>query len=101
MSLQNFRTYQLAVEFYRLADRLRCAAHLKSQLLRAASSVPLNLAEGSEKPHTADKKRYYVTAFASLRECQAILDLVPDAPKLAIDTASSLGACLYRLIHPK
>ena len=43
--LQTFRSYQLAVQFYRMAQRLRAPHHLKDQLRRAASSIALNLSE--------------------------------------------------------
>ena len=45
--LKNFRTFHQAVNFYRQVAGLRMPTHLKDQLLRAASSVPLNLAEGA------------------------------------------------------
>jgi len=44
--LKNFRTYQLAVQLYRQSAVLKLPAHLRDQLLRAASSAALNTAEG-------------------------------------------------------
>jgi len=44
---KDFRTYQIAVEFYRLCTAIKLPRHLKDQLQRSASSVALNLAEGS------------------------------------------------------
>lgn len=43
--LKTFRSYQLAVQFYRASRALHVGAPLKDQLRRAASSVALNLAE--------------------------------------------------------
>jgi four helix bundle protein len=97
----NFRAFQLAVTFYRQCDQLKCAAHLKSQLLRAASSAVLNLSEGSARAGDADRKRFYNMAFASVRELQAVLVLVPHAPTQIVSASDSLGACVYRLCHPK
>ena len=42
----NFRSLDLAMTFYHLCERVRAPAHLKDQLVRAASSVALNLTEG-------------------------------------------------------
>ncbi len=41
--MRNFRTYDLAVQFYRATKSMELPGHLRSQLLRAASSVVLNL----------------------------------------------------------
>lgn len=39
----------------------------------------LNLAEGSERASNREKRRFYLTAMASLRETQAILELLPES----------------------
>ena len=84
--LQTFRSYQLAVEFYRMALGLRVPHHLKDQLRRAASSAALNLAEGSAKESRADRRRFYFIALGSVRECEAIIELAqPESDYLAID----------------
>jgi four helix bundle protein len=101
MSLQNFKTYQLAVQFHHECERLRCPNYLRDQLLRASSSIALNLAEGSAKPTLKDRRKFYAIAFGSLRECQAVLDLAaPTAAGQTSRLADALGACLYRLTHP-
>jgi hypothetical protein len=48
--LKNFRTYQLSINFYQLCRQTSLPAFLKNQLLRASSSISLNLAEGSSRP---------------------------------------------------
>ena len=93
----NFRSYQIAVQLYREVTRLRTPSHLQSQLLRAASSVVLNLAEGSGKDSWPDRKRFYAIAMGSLREVQAILDLAPPAASPVVHLADHLGACIYKL----
>ena len=96
--MQNFRTFNLAVEFYQLTDSLNIKGNLKDQLNRAASSVALNLAEGSGRRTKPDQRKFFQIAFGSLRECQAILDLTPASTLQAVESADSLAAHLYRLI---
>jgi len=43
--MHHLRSYQLAVQFYRIAKGIELPGHLKDQLRRAASSVALNLSE--------------------------------------------------------
>ncbi len=95
--LQNFRTYQLALALYREARSVRVPAHLREQLLRAASSVALNLAEGAGRRTAADRRRFYDVAFASLRECQACLDLAEGNTRAARGAADATAASLWRL----
>lgn len=97
--MKNFRTYQLAVKFYRLAITLRMSSHLKDQLRRASSSIVLNLAEGSGRFGKKDQKRFYHIAFASLRESQAILDLQDCCKKEVLELADNLAAHIYKLIR--
>ena len=95
--LKQFRTYQVSLRFYQACVLLKLPRHLKDQLLRAASSITLNLAEGSAKPTKKDQMKFYFIAFGSLRECQAILSLSNQSSSSLLDQADHLGACLYRL----
>ena len=94
-ALQSFRTYGLAIEFHRDCKALPLRASLKDQLIRAAESTVLNLAEGSAKPTPKDRARIYAIALASFRECQAALQL-GDQGELLL-RYDHLGACLYKL----
>ena len=73
--MNRFRTYELAVQFYRRVSMLRLPCHLRGQLQRASSSVALNLAEGSAKPSPKDRARFYRISLGSFRECEAVLHL--------------------------
>ena len=44
--MDNFRTYDLAVQLYQVCKKLRISPVLRNQLERASSSIVLNLAEG-------------------------------------------------------
>ena len=95
--LPTFRTYQLALEFYRECEKLSLPYYLKDQILRASSSVVLNLAEGSAKPTKKDKLKFYYIALASHREVQAVLEM--QSYKELDQKADHLGASLYKLTH--
>ena len=50
--------------------------YIKDQWKRASLSSLLNLAEGTGRMTTQDKKHYYTMARGSIFECAAILDLM-------------------------
>lgn len=98
--LKNFKAYQASVYFYRRCEEARMPSFLRNQLLRAASSVCLNLSEGSTRPVGPDRKRFYLIALGSARECQTVLDLNPQTQQLR-ELADGLGAVVYRLCYPR
>ncbi len=96
--MKTFRTLELAIEFYGLVEKCEIKGHLRNQILRASSSVSLNLAEGNAKSSTKEKKRFYQISYASLQECKIIFKLAKFEDKVLIDTADKLGAWLYNLL---
>ena len=99
MMKNTFRTYDLAVEFYRLSTGLELRGDARDQLSRAARSIVLNLAEGRGKRTRTDQLRFFRIAFGSLRECQAILELEFLGDTRAGRKLHELGGALYRLIQ--
>jgi four helix bundle protein len=98
MSLKNFRAYQTAVLFFKACQKMSCTAHLKDQLVRASSSIALNLAEGSVKPTLKDQSKFYHQALGSLRESQAALELAGVAEDDSIhEIANKLGVQIFKL----
>ncbi len=95
--MKNFRTYEIAKQFHKDCQKLRLKAPYKDQFDRAILSVVLNLAEGSAKPSSKDRRRFYAIAMGSLRETQAILDLCGYTEQLKLSDA--VAACLYRLMQ--
>src|SRR5688572_29958495 len=81
--MKNFRTLDLAKEFYHKAQGVRLKGALKNQFERAVLSIPLNLSEGTVKPSAKERKRFYYTALGSLREIQVILELTDHKQLLA------------------
>lgn len=97
--MKTFRTLELAIEFHKLVNKLELNGHLKDQLFRAATSIPLNLSEGNARPTSKDKKRFYQIAYASVKECQTIFRLMPDPNPEIEKAADQLGAHLYKLMN--
>ena len=97
--MKKFRTLDLAIEFYSLIEQVRAPRHLLDQLLRAAASIPLNLAEGNAKFSYRDKKRIYQIALGSLRETQTILKLAKIEDQKILSTADHLGASIFKLLR--
>ena len=75
------------------------------QFRRAAFSITLNIAEGSGRYTSADKRNFYVIARGSVFECVAIIDYLKDTSvlnaedfqKLYFDL-EELSKMLYSLI---
>ena len=96
--------YQLALDFHRSVmplARFRGLANLRDQLLRAADSVVLNLAEGAGRISRGDKARFYAIAQGSLIECAAILDCLRNRNAIspaAYNECRARAVRLYRLL---
>jgi len=77
---ERLEVYQVALDFFDLADRVveqlpRGRGHLADQLTRSSLSIVNNIAEGAGKFSKADKRRYYLTATGSATESAAMLDI--------------------------
>ena len=97
----NFRTYDLALKFYRLCLRQPLVHPEKGQLRRASLSVANNLGEGWGRRTPADRRRFFDIAFGSLRESQTIIRATQLTDKELIATTDHLGASLYRLCQSR
>lgn len=96
---KTFKTLELAVEFYQVTEALKLKGHLRDQLLRASSSIPLNLTEGNAKWSVKEKKRFYQIAYGSLKECQMLFRLLNVKDENLIQRADHLGASLFKLMR--
>jgi four helix bundle protein len=95
--MKNFRTYQLAKQFYGQAKDLKFEPPARDQFKRALLSICLNLSEGSGKSTAPDRARFYSIALGSLREVQALLELFNYKEEQLV--ADQLGAMIFRLIQ--
>ena len=96
LSFQKMDVYQRSIELLALAAQLsseapRGNANLLDQLRRAASSIPLNIAEAAGRTGQADACRAYAIARGSAMECAAALDALRVLK--AIDVAVHQRGC--------
>lgn len=95
----------LAVRMIGLADRLieQKRYAIADQLVRAACSVPSNIAEGQGRSTTRDRRHFLIQARGSLNELETQLEILTRA-RLAKDTTgvrdtiATVGAGLTRMI---
>ncbi len=95
--MENFRTYQLAIIFFKECENIKLKGPAKNQFERATLSIVLNLAEGSAKPSQKQRKQFYSISLGSFKEVRAIMQLYPKQTKTITKTANILGAHLYKL----
>ena len=95
--------YQRALDFMVVAEEViqglpRGRGHLSDQLTRAATSIVLNIAEGTGKASIADKRRYYLSARGSAAESAAILDVCTRLSLLAPPDCRAGKEILERIV---
>lgn len=95
--------YRLAIEYvassYRIARSLHGVdRHVRDQWLRAAQSIPLNIAEGNGKQSLKDKNRFFEIARGSALECAAIHDVLQSIDVVELETNLVGKADLKRIV---
>ena len=106
---ENLEVWQLSIEYvdlmYQLGDSLlrQEEYNLKSQLIRAATSVSLNTAEGSTGQSDPEQARFLSMAIRSLLETVACLHLIRRRNYLSdasmLDVAYSKAEILAAKLH--
>lgn len=106
---ENLEVWQLSIEYvdlmYQLGDSLprQEEYNLKSQLIRAATSVSLNIAEGSTGQSDPEQARFLSLAIRSLLETVACLHLIRRRNYLSdasmLDVAYSKAEILAAKLH--
>ena len=72
--------------------------HARDQWLRAAQSIPLNIAEGNGKSGVADRRHYFEIARGSALECAAIQDVLQVGCALPPEDNVQLKELLNRIV---
>jgi len=98
------KAMSLATEAYRLTKALPKSEEyrLTSQLLRAAASVPANIAEGHARGTRKDYARFVSIARGSLAETETILLLLVEVELLAkerVEAALALCSEIGRMLN--
>ena len=95
--------YHLAIEYS--ADSFSFAKdltgvhrHARDQWLRAAQSIPLNIAEGNGKRSPKDRARYFEIARGSAFECAAIQDVLIASGGLSAVSNGEMKQKLKRIV---
>jgi four helix bundle protein len=95
--------YRLSIEYVANAfDTSRSLEglhrHARDQWLRAAQSIPLNIAEGNGKRSLKDRARFLDIARGSALECAAIKDVLVVSGGLSQETDHELKSRLVRIV---
>ena len=105
---QKLEIYQLALDYvsliYDLAEKLPASENfnLKSQITRAATSIALNIAEGSTSQSDPEQSRFLGIALRSFIETVACQDLIELRKYVAIEElhpSRELGSKLFAKIQ--
>ncbi len=95
--------YKISLDFTVIVDEIvstlpKGRGYLSDQLLRAASSIPLNIAEGAGEFSQNEKSRFYRIAKRSATECSSIIDICNRLKLINESYYSSARNILYRIV---
>jgi len=101
-SHEKLKVYQRSLGFIEYVNQLISSNSTKlnvfDQLDRAATSIPLNIAEGTGKYTSKDKCRYYDIARGSTLECAACLDVLLKREKITKEISEEGKSTLFEIV---
>ena len=99
---EKLKVYQTAIRFIGWKTKTLASSNIYNdiynQLDRAATSIPLNIAEGNGKSYLKDRRRYFEIARGSALECAACLDVLLAMGKLDSDSVVAGKALLMEIV---
>ena len=94
--------YQRSIQFVAwsspLLKKLPSKLAVCDQLDRAATSIPLNIAEGNAKHTAPDRCRYFDAGRGSALECAACLDVLVAKDKCTVEEIQKGKAVLHEIV---
>lgn len=100
---EKLEVYRQAIEFVgwlsSLIDTNPNLGSVKDQLDRAATSIPLNIAEGNGKYTPKDRCRFFDIAHGSALECAAGLDVLVAKGKASVVQIEAGKEILQRIVR--
>jgi four helix bundle protein len=95
--------YRLSIEYVALSFEASQSLeglhrHARDQWLRAAQSIPLNIAEGNGKRSVKDRARFLDIARGSALECAAIQDVLVITKGIMVQDDAVMKAMLQRIV---
>ena len=105
-NFQNLEVYKKSKSFHIACKKVildgKPEKYVIDQLGRASFSVPLNIAEGSGKFSSKDRRNFFTIARASVFECCAVLDILNEEGKIAeseLKNITSQADELFRILY--
>ncbi|MFV0339234.1 MAG: four helix bundle protein [Parachlamydiaceae bacterium] len=100
---EKLNVYNSSIELVAVIDEIvkdlpRGRAYLTDQILRAGTSVPLNIAEGAGEFAINEKIRFYRIAKRSATECSAILDVCRTLNLIKVELLDRCKALLFAIV---
>ena len=95
--------YRLSIDYvafsFQIASTLKGVnRQARDQWIRAAQSIPLDIAEGHGKQSLKDKNRFFEIARGSALECAAIHDVLRVCDAIDVDADGSGKSTLRRIV---